>query len=213
MILYIELNMMMNPKLLCPYEWHRTAFAKPKHILRLPFVCYFSTWCHLNSVQQLNFEFVASIFTNNFASWFSFGRVFPHPLLSLHYTNSLKFSLRFTSAICNECVCVYPPARCYMAQCAHKSFEKGSQRLLRTHQRDSIIFGIIYERLTDLSPSCSTRHRKNAVWPMRAVTFRGTSKSKYGCSDIFCSMRLLSAAAWAISENEERENEKDLCIQ
>lgn len=106
MILYIELNMMMNPKLLCPYEWHRTAFAKPKHILRLPFVCYFSTWCHLNSVQQLNFEFVASIFTNNFASWFSFGRVFPHPLLSLHYTNSLKFSLRFTSAICNEYVCV-----------------------------------------------------------------------------------------------------------
>lgn len=94
-----------------------------------------------------------------------------------------------------KCHCVYPPARCYMAQCAHKSFGTGSQRLLRTHQRDSIIFGIIYERLTDLSPSCSTRHRKNAVWPMRAVTFRGTSKSKYGCSDIFCSMRLLSAAA------------------
>lgn len=38
--------------------------------------------------------------------------------------------------------------------------------------------------LTDLSPSCSTWHRINAVWPTRAVTFLGTSKSKYGCNDI-----------------------------
>lgn len=68
--------------------------------------------------------------------------------------------------------------------------------------------GIIsYVKLTDLSPNCSTRHRTNAVWPTRAVTLRGTSKSKYGCSDIFESTRLLSAVVCAISENIPSKNE------
>lgn len=69
--------------------------------------------------------------------------------------------------------------------------------------------GIIYEKLTDLSPNCSTWHRRNAVWPTRAVILRGTSKSKYGCSDIFESTRLLSALVCVISEIQIKINRNE----
>lgn len=36
-------------------------------------------------------------------------------------------------------------------------------------------------KLTNLSPSCSTRQLRKAVWPTRVVMLRATEKSKYGC--------------------------------
>lgn len=60
--------------------------------------------------------------------------------------------------------------------------------LFPLHERKQTISILkVSVKLTDLSPSCSTRHCRNVVWPTRAVTFRDTSKLKYGCKDILCS--------------------------
>lgn len=48
------------------------------------------------------------------------------------------------------------------------------------------------KKLTNLSPSCSTRQFRNAVCPTRVVTFRATERSKYGCDEKFWFMLLLS---------------------
>lgn len=62
--------------------------------------------------------------------------------------------------------------------------------------------GWVERKLTDLSPSCSTLHGRNVVWPTLAVTFRGTSKLKNGCKDIVCSGCVICSPAdtWARSE-------------
>lgn len=70
--------------------------------------------------------------------------------------------------------------------------------------------------LTNLSPSCSTRQFRNAVWPTRVVTFRATEKSKYGCEEKFWLMLLLSRRlfvskflyAWYGSEAKEWQTRK-----
>lgn len=77
-----------------------------------------------------------------------------------------------------------------------------------------VVVYIIYEWLTDLSPNCFVVHRKNVVCPTRAVILRGTSKSKYGCSDIFDSLRILLADVRVISEkiNIETKNNCEFWI-
>lgn len=62
------------------------------------------------------------------------------------------------------------------------------------------------DKLTDLSPSCSTLHCKNVVWPTLAVTFRGTSKLKYGCNDILCSGWMCSLADTLVRSIEIKQN-------
>lgn len=44
------------------------------------------------------------------------------------------------------------------------------------------VLKVMMELLTSLSPSCSTRQCRKPVWPTVTVTFRCSSKSKYGCS-------------------------------
>lgn len=63
-----------------------------------------------------------------------------------------------------------------------------------------------WAKLTDLSPSCSTLHCKNVVWPTRAVTFRETSKLKYGCNDMLCSGYTVSLATASTTSASNKSN-------
>lgn len=151
MILCIEMSMMMNPKLFLPNKWRSDRLLRSG--LLFSNVRYFTAWCHLNFGAAIKYLTLLtapflfnSILTNNFALLpFSFAccvnicvrwkicvcmcefacllSILNH-MNRLHYNNLLKFSLRFTSAICNVWA-----AWCYTAHGANKSCWIGSQSL------------------------------------------------------------------------------------